>query len=64
MVVKGTNPGALPVQCNATWIATMAVPTSDPVGTQFSCSDPAVSALMMRQDADPSTGWWIMVELK
>ena len=64
MVVKGTNPGALPVQCNATWIATLAVPTSAPVGTQFSCSDPAVSALMLRQDADPSIGWWIMVELK
>ena len=64
IVVQGTNAGAVPVQCNATWIATMATPTSDPVGTQFSCSDPAVSALMLRQDSDPSIGWWIMVELK
>ena len=64
IVVQGTNPGALPIPCNATWIATMATPTNDPVGTQFSCSDPAVSALMLRQDSDASIGWWIMVELE
>lgn len=64
ILVQGTFPRALPVQCNATWIATLASPTNNPIGTQFSCSDPAVSALMLRQDSDPSIGWWIMVEFK
>lgn len=64
IVVQGTGPGSLPVQCNATWIATQATPTNNPVGTQFSCSDPAVSALLLRQDSDPSIGWWIMIEMK
>jgi len=62
IVTKGVTDGAMPVQCNATWIASLADPSKDAVGTAFSCSDDAVSALLLRQNPDPSVGWWVMIE--
>ena len=62
--VQGTNPGALPVQCNLTWIASLACPDERPVMSQFTCSDPAVSAMLERITTSPIPGWYLIVLLK
>ena len=64
ITVQGTNPGAQSVGCNVTWIASLACPDERPIMSQFTCSDPAVSAILERVTTSPIPGWYLIVLLE
>ena len=62
VVVQGTENGALPVRCNASWLSFLA---TYPAEVSFSCTDPAVNLTLLQGEVWPEYGgFFLFVELK